>query len=209
MQNIIKKSPSIIITNKNESIEYLIEERIKKYVCKICSKKFLSISAIRAHIKYFHYKINRLICPYNNCKKTFINNYRLKTHLNIHKGIKSFVCNICNKKFTENGTLLTHYVTHSNIKPFKCDICEYQFKTVPQLKNHYKNSHHIINFYKCVFCNKNFKLKAEYKHHLKLHNKKFFKSTNEINETIKNTKKNNIFKNLIIMNEISFGIFLY
>ena len=207
MQNTTKNSPSIIITNKNEAIEYLTEERIKKYACKICSKKFLSISAIRAHIKYFHYKINRLKCPYNNCKKTFINNYRLKTHLNIHKGIKSFVCNICNKKFTENGTLLTHYVTHSNIKPFECDICENKFKTVPQLKNHYKNSHNIINFYKCIFCSKNFKLKAEYKHHLKLHNKKIFKS---IDVTNKKPKRNsNVFKNLIIIKEISLGIFLY
>lgn len=206
MLNIIKKSPSIIITSKNETIEYLTEEKIKKYICKICSKRFLSISAIRAHIKFFHYKLNRYVCPFKNCKKTFINNYRLKTHINIHKGIKSFVCYICNKKFTENGTLLTHYVTHSNIKPYKCDICENQFKTVPQLKNHYKNIHHIINFYKCIFCNKNFKLKAEYKHHLKLHNKKIFKS---INKNVKNINKNNkLFNNLKIIKEISYGIYI-
>jgi len=207
MLNLIKKSPSIIITSKNETIEYLTEEKIKKYICKICSKRFLSISAIRAHIKFFHYKLNRYVCPYKNCKKTFINNYRLKTHINIHKGIKSFACNICNKKFTENGTLLTHYVTHSNIKPYKCDICENQFKTVPQLKNHYKNIHHIINFYKCIFCNKNFKLKAEYKHHLQLHNKKIFKS---INKSVKNSNKNNkFFNNLKIIKEISYGIYIY
>jgi len=207
MRNVIEKKPSIIVSKKSEMIEYLIEEKITKFLCKICFKKFLSISAIRAHIKFFHYKLNVFICPYKTCKKTFINKYRLKTHINIHRGIKTFECNICKKKFTENGNLLTHYVTHSNIKPYKCDLCENQFKTVPQLKNHYKNIHYILNFYKCIFCYKTFRLKAEYKHHLKIHNKQIFKCGKEKENNLKKNCK--IFNNLKIIKEISYGIYKY
>ena len=220
-------------TDSTISVQQKNEENIEKFPCSYCKKIFLSKSAQQAHIKFVHKKMNLLFCPYQNCNRSYNNKYRLETHINKHKGLKLFKCEICHRSFTEQGTLNTHYVIHKDEKPYKCSICYYQSKTNSQMRHHYKFIHNDDKYYKCNYCDKKYSRKAELRHHINLHkniiyqkNIHFFKpkiiiddrnnEKYEINHNIINTNDNhkikNIFKyddNIKEINEILFGVFCY
>lgn len=209
---------------------------LKKLICSICSKKFLSKSALKAHTKFIHQHLNIFNCPFENCNKFFNTQYRLDIHMMIHKGIKPYKCELCNKTFTEQGTLRTHLVTHSIVKPFKCELCEYRCKTNPQLRHHYKKEHHEANYYKCPKCYMKFNKKAELKHHFNEHNSFLFcepipkiesinihmntnndsyssshgsfKMETNDNSQMKQTTQSEGSSSLQIVNEIIFGVFV-
>ena len=219
-------------TDSSLSAQKINEENIKKFPCSFCKKIFLSKSAQQAHIKYVHKKLNLLFCPYQNCLKSFNNKYRLETHINKHKGLKLFQCEICHRSFTEQGTLNTHYVIHKDEKPFVCNICFYKSKTNSQMRHHYKFIHNDDNYYKCNFCDKKYNRKAELRHHMNLHKNIIYQkkmhfipkiiiddrnidncdNISNIINTNDNYKVNKIFKyddNIKEINEIYFGIFCF
>ena len=219
-------------TDSSLSAQKINEENIKKFPCSYCKKIFLSKSAQQAHIKYVHKKLNLLFCPYQNCLKSFNNKYRLETHINKHKGLKLFQCEICHRSFTEQGTLNTHYVIHKDEKPFVCNICFYKSKTNSQMRHHYKFIHNDDNYYKCNFCDKKYNRKAELRHHMNLHKNIIYQkkmhfipkiiiddrnidngdNISNIINTNDNYKVNKIFKyddNIKEINEIYFGIFCF
>ena len=219
-------------TDSSLSAQKINEENIKKFPCSYCKKIFLSKSAQQAHIKFVHKKLNLLFCPYQNCLKSFNNKYRLETHINKHKGLKLFQCEICHRSFTEQGTLNTHYVIHKDEKPFVCNICFYKSKTNSQMRHHYKFIHNDDNYYKCNFCDKKYNRKAELRHHMNLHKNIIYQkkmhfipkiiiddrnidncdNISNIINTNDNYKVNKIFKyddNIKEINEIYFGIFCF
>ena len=219
-------------TDSTISVQQKNEENIEKFPCSYCKKIFLSKSAQQAHIKFVHEKINLLFCPYPNCSRSYNNKYRLETHINKHKGLKLFQCEICHRSFTEQGTLNTHYVIHKDEKPYKCSICYYQSKTNSQMRHHYKFIHNDDNYYKCNFCDKKYNRKAELRHHMNLHKNIIYQkkmhfipkiiiddrnidngdNISNIINTNDNYKVNKIFKyddNIKEINEIYFGIFCF
>ena len=192
-----------------------IEAQMKRIVCKICNKRFLSKSALTSHVKFIHQHANIYKCPIENCKKFFNNQYRLDIHLMIHQGIKPYECDLCGKCFTEQGTLRSHLVTHSKLKPFKCDLCTYKCKTNPQLKNHYKKHHNDIYYYKCEKCYLKFSKKAELKHHLNEHHiwsltqeREYLTSPETPEQGTELDLLTGQSDKLMIINEINFGIFV-
>ena len=172
-----------------------LKNNIQKITCSICSKNFLSKSALKAHTQFIHQDNHILNCPYKNCKKLFNNRYRLDIHIMTHKGIKPFKCSLCGKAFSEQGTLNSHSATHSSNKPFQCEHCSYKCKTNPQLKNHYRKEHNQFDYYKCSECNLKFNKKSDLKHHLKEH------EFDNLNKILNNTQSfiniNNINNNFI------------
>ena len=176
--------------------------------------------------------MNLLFCPYQNCNRSYNNKYRLETHINKHKGLKLFQCEICHRSFTEQGTLNTHYVIHKDEKPFVCNICFYKSKTNSQMRHHYKFIHNDDKYYKCNFCDKKYNRKAELRHHMNLHKNIIYQkkmhfipkiiiddrnidngdNISNIINTNDNYKVNKIFKyddNIKEINEIYFGIFCF
>ena len=196
---------------ENESGNFLTKNDIfiKKFFCFKCNKIFFNKHSLQQHIKFIHQRVNVFKCPYKNCEKIFKNKLRLKVHINSHLGIKNFKCEICEKKFAEKGTLITHYITHSKNFDKKCDLCNYKCTTDTLLKFHYKKKHNLNEIFQCEICKSKFAKKVELRHHIKGHK---FKNNLIINKSSVNIiDKNSVFdyKNIILVKEISFGIFIY
>ncbi|KRZ72218.1 Zinc finger and BTB domain-containing protein 43 [Trichinella papuae] len=60
-------------------------------------------------------------------------------HMNIHLGIKPFVCEICGSKFSNRGARCNHMKKHSSVSPFVCPLCEKAFQWELSLKEHLKS----------------------------------------------------------------------
>jgi len=73
------------------------------------------------------------------CKRTFINEYKLKSHSIQHTS--RFSCDQCDKRFQSTSTLRNHRNIHLAEKPYKCEMCDKAFTQNGNLKTH-KLRHH-------------------------------------------------------------------
>ena len=78
-------------------------------------------------------------CP--ECKKTFVNYYALKEHINYkHIGIK-YSCNQCDYKATKKASLKFHVQSiHEGLK-YSCDFCKYSNAKKARLQDHVEKYH--------------------------------------------------------------------
>lgn len=118
------------------------------------------------------------ICPFKNCKKSYLLKNILLGHLRIHYGIKPFKCTYCNKTFNEKGNLKTHIRIHTGEKPFKCKECQKGFKALGQLKDHII-SHTNFKPFQCPHCKKFYRRKEILKNHIVIHSKEDYFISNK------------------------------
>lgn len=67
------------------------------FICDYCGKGFASRGNLRAHVRYVHEKVVVAVCPV--CEMGFVEKMRLKRHLKLHTGERSYRCDICKFEF--------------------------------------------------------------------------------------------------------------
>lgn len=82
-----------------------------KAYCTICQKEFQSHILWRKHIKFHHYKMSQIACPF--CDRTFANTRKLYDHKR-HHNAKTAHCSLCPKKFIDVHRLEVHMISHKN-----------------------------------------------------------------------------------------------
>lgn len=139
------------------------------FKCPQCDAIFKSKDKLSFHMSVENH---RKICVH--CQKTFASDKRLRLHLQIHRNIKPFECNICGQSFHMKKYLSAHTLKHGG-KQFTCNVCHYKFKRKDSLQRHMK-SHQNKKMFKCPFkdtlgCTMEFtrndKLNLHVKHHTK------------------------------------------
>lgn len=103
-----------------------------------CSRKFSTMSNLKAHIKT-HKPKGKFICSIQKCSRIFKTEANLIRHKEYHAGEnrhKEYSCRTCNRVYPSNSTLKQHEIAHSNVRNFECNVCLKSFKRSQDLKFH-------------------------------------------------------------------------
>ncbi|XP_067831488.1 zinc finger and BTB domain-containing protein 16-like [Heptranchias perlo] len=135
--------------------------------------------------------------PCEICGKRFLDNLRLRVHLQAHTGSKSFLCNqcgarliteeeavshgqlhsggetvtfclLCGKRFESQASLTQHMGTHGGSWNYTCSECKSFFPNHTALKRHLK-SHAGDHTHRCEFCRHCFRDGNTLKSHKRAH----------------------------------------
>lgn len=105
----------------------------------------------------------RLKCSFEGCEKSFPCQAKLQDHMNVHLGIRPFVCEICQKSFYSKKYLRAHEEIHQ-CKETRCDKCS---ATFTRRHNFVRHLRYCSIRYECPSCSKVYKKKGSFETHLR------------------------------------------
>ncbi|XP_019872012.2 zinc finger protein SNAI2-like [Aethina tumida] len=103
----------------------------KSFSCKFCEKVYVSLGALKMHIR-----THTLPCKCSICGKAFSRPWLLQGHIRTHTGEKPFSCSYCNRAFADRSNLRAHLQTHSDVKKYSCTTCTKTFSRMSLLTKH-------------------------------------------------------------------------
>ena len=95
-------------------IDHIVAHIGKTYKCSICSKELKNASALRKHKRIHSEESYKFAC--HLCEKKFLDQCKLKHHLDTHAGRKSFICEQCGKGFLYNYMRDQHLMKNHGVK---------------------------------------------------------------------------------------------
>lgn len=78
----------------------------RRHVCDTCQKECTTRSALAAHVRYVHLKVQQFEC--NICQKQFRRRLELIEHKARHTGETLYKCPFCPKTFASNSNYFSH-----------------------------------------------------------------------------------------------------
>lgn len=164
---------SEVFPTRRSVYEHVRKHNGEKALCNICGKFLSDRNNLNKHHQSVHLKQKKHSCTM--CDKRYDSRYRLRIHLNSHKGIRNYSCEICPSKFISCAALTRHMKTiHVDEKKFVCTICSKGFKLANKLKTH-MFVHTGIFEHPCQQCGKGFRQRSK----LQLHIRQYHVITNE------------------------------
>ena len=139
------------------------DDKLTKFSCEICDKKFSAKTFMLSHLKIKHegYKSK---CEF--CDMDFSSIISMMNHVRyIHKGLRE-KCQSCDKSFGTKSSLQLHIKTvHLKMRAFKCvecKLCEVTLTSNFKLKKHMLEYHDDKRFANssCYYCDKTFIYKS-------------------------------------------------
>lgn len=128
------------------------------YRCRLCTDEFRTTTIRVAHERAQHQNPVTLRYDCLICDESFPQTITLQGHINIHNGVKPYICDHCGRSFTMETYLKTHLALHKDEKPFNCDKCSLRFRYKSLLKKHEQTHvnprNRVLN--KCVECVKEY-----------------------------------------------------
>lgn len=103
----------------------------KAFHCKYCEKLYVSLGALKMHIR-----THTLPCKCKICGKAFSRPWLLQGHIRTHTGEKPYQCNTCQRAFADRSNLRAHLQTHSDVKKYCCTRCSKSFSRMSLLLKH-------------------------------------------------------------------------
>ena len=103
----------------------------RKFTCKFCGKIYISLGALKMHIR-----THTLPCKCHICGKAFSRPWLLQGHIRTHTGEKPYKCHMCQRAFADRSNLRAHLQTHSDVKKYRCRTCHKTFSRMSLLLKH-------------------------------------------------------------------------
>ncbi|KDR19683.1 Transcription factor IIIA [Zootermopsis nevadensis] len=117
-------------------------------------------------------------CPYEDCKKVFRRSWWLARHIQVHRGMRPFKCEVpgCEKSYCHSNHLarhvkMKHYSTPMYTQFYKCPHpgCFKELSNECNLKRHYQRKHKQKYPFICYCCDKGFLKHNQLQAHLYQH----------------------------------------
>ena len=129
-------------TELSKHIKRIHGDRIKRKVCEICDKRFLTTQELSLH-HITHSEEKDYKCEY--CDTLWRTSSNLRKHQKEHcvsspKEL-SYKCPICGKGFNGPSKLKSHKIVHDDTKRFKCKLCNKAWKHKKSLEYHNSTKH--------------------------------------------------------------------
>jgi len=103
----------------------------KTFTCKHCDKIYVSLGALKMHIR-----THTLPCKCKICGKAFSRPWLLQGHIRTHTGERPYVCSVCSRAFADRSNLRAHMQTHAEVKKYSCSRCARSFSRMSLLVKH-------------------------------------------------------------------------
>lgn len=91
-----------------------VHEKVRKFQCPVCLKKFFAKNAFQIHSKRFHEgsTVASFACPVPGCNRAFAYPAGLHSHSFSHKPKEAmpYTCDVCGSKFRRRCDMATHKV---------------------------------------------------------------------------------------------------
>ena len=125
---------------------------LEKHIRNVHTRKKLKLKSPRCYLCCKNFKTLKTLEKHNNC---------------VHRGLRSFICDICDKIFKKPKLLTIHKEMHLNeeMKKYVCNPCKKSFDKPELLKKHISSVHNTLKIYRCEFCCKTFTSEHVLKHH--------------------------------------------
>ncbi|KAF5277010.1 hypothetical protein FQR65_LT16089 [Abscondita terminalis] len=124
------------------------------FQCEICNRIFSNLRLFRIH-KRMHYPQNKA-WKCDMCGKKYSSRNLLDEHINVHTGLRPYICATCGKDFASKYTFKAHEKTHEvRPRPFQCQHCNKSFLSQQNLSQH-ERTHLGIKEFCCQLCSKQF-----------------------------------------------------
>nr|CAD21523.1 Snail zinc finger protein [Podocoryna carnea] len=137
-ESIIIVKPSDFIDKSKEQINVPKKSKVPRkgknsrhYSCKYCDKDYMSLGALKMHIR-----THTLPCQCKICGKSFSRPWLLQGHIRTHTGERPFVCSYCGRAFADRSNLRAHMQTHVDVKKYECRKCMKSFSRMSLLTKH-------------------------------------------------------------------------
>lgn len=149
----------------------------KQYKCSQCDAVFTKQEKLSLHMLTENHK---KVCIH--CKKTYASDKRLRMHLQTHRDLKLFKCDICNRSFNMKKYLTAHMTKHGT-KEFKCLVCKQMFYRSDILRRHMRS--HTATMFPCPYsdtlgCKREYSRKDKLKLHMRSHNYKLIEDSSQV-----------------------------
>ena len=119
------------VTSEEEESINLKTPKGRKFTCKFCGKIYVSLGALKMHIR-----THTLPCKCHICGKAFSRPWLLQGHIRTHTGEKPYKCHMCQRAFADRSNLRAHLQTHSDVKKYRCRTCHKTFSRMSLLLKH-------------------------------------------------------------------------
>ena len=115
-------------------------ERVRKYACNSCEKRFYERQKLSYHEEAVHIKSGKFRCSI--CLKNLGGRNHLNRHMKSHLNIKDFVCFHCGRAFVQKIAMERHIdVVHNKMKLLSCHVCGKNFGQSGDRNRHIRIHH--------------------------------------------------------------------
>ncbi len=136
----------------------------------MCSQTFTQTSSLYRHFSLVHERVKKYECHTCHKRYQQKHNLTLHKCIGQQSpASNSLLCTVCGKKFSAVSSLRHHERTlHSETKQFRCPTCGKAFACAGNMKEHVKAVHDGRS-YLCDLCGKSFSFKNSYNRHQRFH----------------------------------------